>query len=232
MSETIRLEEGAKRVRAFLGGVPAADTTRPVLVWEKPYCPTYYFPAADVPATLTPTGETRDGAVVHDVTVGGTTARNAALTRPEPELRDLVRLEWDAFDEWFEEDQPVYVHPRDPYVRVDALPSSRHVRVVIDGVVIAESRRPVVLFETGLPPRYYLPLADVRQEVLRPTATTTSCPYKGTASYWSAVLDGRVHEDVAWGYRTPLPESAPIAGLVAFYGGRVELHVDGRRVFN
>ena len=116
-------------------------------------------------------------------------------------------MEFAAFDEWFEEDEPVYVHPRDPYTRVDALPSSRHVRVEVGGVEVANSHRPVILFETGLPARYYLPMTDVRLDLLRPTDLRTSCPYKGTAEYWSVVLGDEVHENVVWGYRTPLPET-------------------------
>ena len=106
-------------------------------------------------------------------------------------------------------------------------PSTRHVRVSIDGVVIADSRRPTLLFETGLPTRYYLPKSDVRMDLLQPTDSETACPYKGWASYWNVVIDGTVHEDLAWGYRTPLPESAPIAGLVCFYNEHVDIEVDG-----
>ncbi|THJ58075.1 DUF427 domain-containing protein, partial [Candidatus Frankia alpina] len=112
------------------------------------------------------------------------------------------------------------------YTRIDALPSSRHVRVEIDGVVVADSHRPVILFETGLVPRYYLPLVDVRQDLLRPSGTRTYCPYKGNAEYFSVEVDGTRHDDVVWTYRTPLPESARIAGLVCFYDERVTVSVD------
>ncbi|MGI8305568.1 DUF427 domain-containing protein [Saccharopolyspora hattusasensis] len=142
---------------------------------------------------------------------------------------DLVRLEWGAMDEWFEEDEPVYVHPRDPYKRVDVLASSRHVTVRICGVVVADSHRPHVLFETGLPPRSYLPLTDVRMDLLRPSNRRTQCPYKGTATYWNAMIDGTEHADIAWTYRTPLPESQKIAGLACFYDERVEITIDGER---
>lgn len=132
--------------------------------------------------------------------------------------------------EWLEEDEPVYVHPRDPYKRVDILASSRHVRVELDGVVLAESRAPRILFETGLPPRYYLPMPDVRMELLRPSGTQTGCPYKGTAAYWSVEVNGELHRDLVWSYRSPLPESQKIAGLLCFYSERVDLYVDGERV--
>jgi uncharacterized protein (DUF427 family) len=131
--------------------------------------------------------------------------------------------------EWLEEDEPVYVHPRSPYSRVDILASSRHVQVEIDGVTIADSRSPRILFETGLPPRYYLPLADIRTDLLRPSATQTSCPYKGTASYWSVDTGSGLHEDIVWIYRMPLPESQKIAGLAAFYDEKADVLVDGVR---
>ncbi len=146
---------------------------------------------------------------------------------PVPRLRGLVRLDWDAMDGWLEEDEPVYTHPRDPYHRIDILASSRPVRVEVDGVTVAESGRPTILFETGLPPRYYLPLSDVRLDLLRPSETATHCPYKGTASYWSVEAGGRSRPDLAWSYRTPLPESVKIAGLVCFYTEQVDLYLDG-----
>ena len=190
---SVKVKPGAKRVRAYLGGELVADTTRPFLVWEWPYYPTYYIPASDVRAELTATGKTehspsRGDGEVYDVTVGGTTADAAALIYPDSPLealRDLVRLDWNSMTDWFEEDELVYTHPRDPYSRVDILASSRHVRIEVDGVTVAESAQPRILFETGLPPRYYIPLTDVRMDLLRPSAAQTHCPYKGTAGYWS-----------------------------------------------
>jgi uncharacterized protein (DUF427 family) len=130
-------------------------------------------------------------------------------------------------DEWLEEDEPVYTHPRDPYSRVDILASSRHVRVELDGVTLAESRSPRILFETGLPVRYYLPISDLRMDLLRPSQTSTHCPYKGTAGYWSVEVNGKLYEDYVWIYRAPLPESQKIAGLACFYNEKVDLYVDG-----
>jgi len=231
----VRVERGRKRVRAYAGADVVVDSARPVLVWEKPAYPAYYFPGEDVAATLEDTGRTRHSAGlgeahVLDVHVDGRVLDGAAWSYPDApveELRGLVRLDWAAMDEWLEEDEPVYVHPRDPYTRVDVLRSSRHVRVEVDGVTVAESRQPTVLFETGLPPRYYLPLSDVRRDVLRPSESVTRCPYKGTAAYFSVEAGGARHEDLAWVYRAPLPESQKIAGLVAFYDERVDVHVDG-----
>ncbi len=129
--------------------------------------------------------------------------------------------------EWLEEDELVYIHPRDPYTRVDILASSRHVRIEVDGVTVADSHQPRILFETGLPPRYYLPLTDLRTELLRPSVTETHCPYKGTATYWSLDTGKGVHPDAVWVYRTPLPESQKIAGLASFYNEKVDMYIDG-----
>jgi uncharacterized protein (DUF427 family) len=232
----VRVETGGKRVRAFLGGEIVADTTRPMLVWEKPYYPAYYFPVADVRAELLEA----DGGVARSpsrgdgrtftIRAGGREAPGAALRyedSPLEELRDAIRLDWDAMDAWFEEDEEVFTHPRDPYTRVDILPSSRHVRIEVDGVTIAESASPRLLFETGLPVRYYLPKTHVRMDLLVPTDTVSHCPYKGEAEWWSVRANGELREDLAWSYRTPLPESQKIAGLIAFYDEKVDVYVDG-----
>ncbi|MEN8234826.1 MAG: DUF427 domain-containing protein [Actinomycetota bacterium] len=232
----IRVEDGNKRIRVVLGGEVIADTIRSKLVWEKPYYPTYYVPIDDVADdALVPTGATkrspsRGDAELFDVKSNRRTAEQAAYHHadsPIAEIRDHVAFEWSAMDAWFEEDVEVHVHPRDPYTRVDVLPSSRHVEVLVDGVKVADSHHPRLLFETGLPTRYYLPKTDVRMDLLTPTDTQTHCPYKGTAEYWSATIGDAVHEDLVWSYRTPLPESHGIGGLVAFYNEKVDIVVDG-----
>jgi len=180
----VRVEPSHKRVRAYLGKELVADTTHPLLVWEVPYYPAYYIPSSDIRAELVPTAEidhspSRGDADVYDVKVARATAPGAARrypTSPIEEIRDAVHIEWNAMDEWMEEDEPVYVHPRDPYTRVDILASSRHVQVVVEGETIADSHQPRILFETGLPPRYYLPLPDVRLDLLTPSQTETHCP--------------------------------------------------------
>ena len=204
----VRVEPSQKRVRVYFAGDLVADTTHPLLVWEIPYYPAYYLPAADVRAKLVPTGRTerspsRGEAEILDVVTERGTAAGAARRYPDSpieSLRDAVRLDFAAMDEWLEEDEPIYVHPRSPYTRVDILASSRHVRVEIDGVTVAESSAPRILFETGLPPRYYLPLPDVRMDLLVPSETQTHCPYKGTAGYWSikAIVQLRALAVVSW----------------------------------
>jgi uncharacterized protein (DUF427 family) len=233
----IRTEPGAKRVRAFLGGQTVFDTSRPVLVWEGPHLPVYYVPMADVnlgllvPSDHVQRSPSRGQARFWSVRVGDRVAENAARQYPDSpveEIRDLVRFEWEAMDAWFEEDEEVFTHARDPHHRVDILRSSRHVEVIVNGVRVADSHRPTLLFETGMPTRYYLPLTDVRTELLRPSSTSTGCPYKGTASYWSLEVGGERLEDVLWTYPSPLPESTRIAGLASFYNERVDIIVDGK----
>ena len=231
----VRLEQGRKRVRVLVGGHVAADTIRPVLVWEIPHYPMYYIPAEDVRAELIDTGATkhspsRGEGRVHDLRIGNTVVPAAALTFPDSpmaELRGLVRLEWGAMGEWLEEDEPIYTHPRDPHSRVDILASSRHVQISLDGVVIADSTQPRILFETGLPPRFYLPMTDIRMELLRPVQRETHCPYKGTATYWDVVVGEKTYDAFVWSYRSPLPESQKVAGLVAFYNEKVDITLDG-----
>jgi uncharacterized protein (DUF427 family) len=203
MNMRVRIEPCPKRIRAVVGGVTVVDSTTARYVWlDRPY-PTYYFPAGDVHPDY------RDrGAAEHD---------------------GLIAFRWSAMDHWFEEDEEVYVHARDPRTRVDILPSSRAVRVEVDGVTVATSSHPTLLFETGLPTRYYFAKTDVRLDLLVATAKVTACPYKGTARYWSVRAGDAVHPDLAWAYDSPLPESVRIAGLVCFYNERVDLTVDGER---
>jgi uncharacterized protein (DUF427 family) len=146
------------------------------------------------------------------------------------QLRDQIRFRWDAIDQWLEEDEPIYGHPRDPYTRIDALRSSRHVRVELDGVLLAESHRPTILFETRLPARYYLPFSSVATDLLEPSESRSLCPYKGWASYWHVTVNEHRYDDFMWSYRTTFPESAAIVGLVAFYNEKVDLIVDGERL--
>lgn len=231
----VRIEPNPKWIRGVRNGRTVVDSRAVRLVWEIPYYPAWYVPVDDVHADLVANGTTlrspsRGEGTRYDLVVDGETIPDGAwrhLDSPVAELRDLVRIEWDALDSWFEEDTEVFVHPRSPETRVDVLPSSRHVRVAIDGVVVADSVRPTLLFETGLPTRYYLPKADVRMDLLTPTDTGSACPYKGWAHYWTATVNGTDHPDIAWGYRTPLPESAGIAGLVCFYNEKVDLEIDG-----
>ncbi|HEY2205324.1 MAG TPA: DUF427 domain-containing protein [Pseudonocardia sp.] len=219
-----------RRIRAVLGGVPLVDTVRARYVWEHSRYPWYHLPLADVADGVLVDeggpGERVAGrpARRHGLRAGGERRPGAALVFPE---QDAVRFDWDAVDAWFEEDEQVFVHPRDPYTRVDALRSGRRVRIELEGTVLAESPAPVIVFETGLPPRYYLGRTEIDSAVLVPSGTVTACPYKGrTSGYWSARVAGRVHPDLAWSYDFPTRELQPVAGLVAFYTERVDVWLD------
>jgi uncharacterized protein (DUF427 family) len=230
----VRAERSPKRVRVYLGGEVVADTMRALLVWESRGYPIYYIPAADVDKGLLipdqgiARSELLGDAEKFTVKAGAALAPGAAqhyLESPVDELRDHIRFEWNAMDAWFEEDEEIFVHPRDPHARIDVLPSSRHVRFELDGVTIAESHNPRLLFETGLPTRYYVSKLDVRMNLLVPSDTVTHCPYKGTAHYWSVQIGDRLHKDLVWSYRTTPPETQKISSLLAFW--KADIYVDG-----
>jgi uncharacterized protein (DUF427 family) len=232
----VRVERGAKRVRAYLGGAVVVDSTAPLLVWEVPYYPTYYFPEGDVRAELVADGgvdlhsPSRGDAKTLSVLTAGSRAVGAAARyedSPIEELRGTIRLQWDAMEAWFEEDEQVYTHPRNPYTRVDILASSRNVRVLLDDLVLADSSSPRLLFETGIRTRHYLPRTHVRMDLLERSPTVTHCPYKGRAETWSVRVGDVLHEDLAWSYPAPLAESQKVAGLIAFYDEKLDVEVDG-----
>jgi len=238
--EGVWIEPSPRRVRAWFGGVAVGDSERVLLVYEPKRLPVYWFPVADVrmdllrPSTR-PAGHA-DGEAARparfDVHVGDRVAEKAAWTYPEPDpdrvaLKDHVAFYWNQMDAWFEEDDEVFVHPRDPYHRVDVLHSSRRVRIEVGGQVVAESSRPCLLFETGLPTRYYLPKLDVRMDLLVPSHTTSRCPYKGVAVYWSLRSGDGLLEDLVWSYPSPIPECPKIESLLCFYNERVDLSVNG-----
>jgi len=232
----LKIEPSPKRVRGYLSGQLVVDSIQVTNVWEKPYYPTYYFPLGDVNAdVLVASGETRKSpsrgvADLYTVKGADRSTDAGAYTYPDSpieELAGLVAFDWKALDHWFEEDEEVYVHARDPYTRLDLIPSSRRVTVEINGVQVADTTNAVMLFETGLPTRYYIPKTDIRLDLLTETDTATYCPYKGKARYWSVEAGGETFTDHVWGYDTPLPESSQIAGLVSFYNEKVDIYVDG-----
>jgi len=231
-------EPNARRVRAFFGGQALADSTQTLYVFETDHLPVYYFPRSDVQFDLLkPTDHHthcpyKGDASYYSILAGGRTAENAvwAYQAPlpsVPELADYVAFYWNSMDAWYEEDDEVFVHARDPYHRVDVLNSSRHVQVKVGDVVVADSHRPRLLFETGLPVRYYLPKLDVRQDLLIPSGARTRCPFKGEAIYWSIEANGSRLEDVVWSYPAPIPENPKIENLLAFYNEKLDIFVDG-----
>ena len=237
-----RWEDSHRRVRAVFNDVTVADSTRVMLLLEYGHLPVFYFPIDGVRIDLLePTAHhthcpLKGDASYWTVKVGDRVAENAAWGYPDPRpdgppLKDYLAFYWNKMDAWYEEDERVFGHARDPHKRVDVLPSSRHVRIELGGVTVADTRRPRMLLETGHVPRYYIPPEDVRMDLLEPSETTTRCPYKGQASYWSARIGDTVYPDAVWTYRTPLPESTNIAGLLCFYNERVDaLYVDDELV--
>lgn len=228
-----------RRIRAVLNGRTVVDTTSAVYLWEWPNYPQYYIPLADVDSDVLVDEQ-------HTQRLRRGTARRYGLragdvVRPEAArvytnessagLAGLVRFEWGSMDAWFEEDEEVFIHPRNPYTRVDAVRSTRSVRVELEGVVLAESSSPVMVFETGLPTRYYLNRSEVDFGALIATDTRTSCPYKGrTTGYWSVRAGGTVQPDLAWAYDFPTRQLLPIAGMISFYNEKVDIVLDGVRL--
>lgn len=238
VSDGFRWEDSRRRVRVVFADVTVADSKHVMLLLEFGRLPVFYFPVEDVRMDLLEATEhhtsspLKGEASYWSVKVGNRVAENAAWGYPNPlpegpDLKGYMAFYWDQMDAWYEEDERVFAHARDPYKRVDVLPSSRHVRVVLDGVTIADTQRPQLLLETGLPIRYYIPEQDVRMELLETTETTTRCPYKGKASYWSARIGERVFKDIVWSYHEPLPACSPIARFLCFFNERVDaIYVD------
>ena len=233
------VEPVPRRVRATLAGRVVLDTTNALYVWEWPNYPQYYVPMADVDASLLVDEDHaqhlhRGHTQLYSLAVGDIVRPSAVRVYVDAVVEGLggtARFEWDALDSWFEEDEEVFVHPRNPYSRVDALRSTRHVRVELEGVVLAESSSPVMVFETGLPTRYYLNRTEVDFTHLTKSDTVTACPYKGkTTGYWSVQLDDAVHADLAWSYNFPTRQLLPIAGLIAFYNEKLDIVLDGERL--
>jgi len=229
------VEPVPRRIRALLAGETIFDTTAASYVWEWPHYPQYYIPLADVRRDLLVVEgahQSSRGAVeVYGLRVKDVHRPHAArlLTdSPVDGLSGTVRFQWAALDAWFEEDERVFVHPRNPYTRVDAVRSTRSVRIELDGAVLAESSSPVMVFETGLPTRYYLNRTETNFAYLVPTGTVTECPYKGTTTYWSVRVGETVHPDLAWCYEFPTRALSAIAGLIAFYNEKVDILLDGQ----
>ncbi|OTA08587.1 hypothetical protein A9Z42_0002670 [Trichoderma parareesei] len=225
----------ARRIRIIFNKTTIVDTTRAVLVWEHEWYPQYYIPASDI----------QNASLTNEALATLTVAEKPGVEAKSTDrvlkfnndtswgvLAGLVRLEFSAMDSWLEEDLPIYGHPKDPFKRIDILPSTRPIEVRIAGKTVAKSPHAQHLHETGLRVRYYLPLASVVDPaLLRPSKTTTYCPYKGTAEYYDVVLDdGREYKDVVWYYRATLHESAAVAGLISFYNEKVEIYLDGNKV--
>jgi uncharacterized protein (DUF427 family) len=230
------VEPVPRRIRAELGGRLVLDTIQALYLWEWPPYPQFLIPAGDVDPEVLVDEEhvsnlrrgrvARVGLRVGDVERAG--AGRRYLESAIPGIVDTIRFDFAALDAWYEEDERIFVHPRNPYARVDAVRSGRTVRVELDGLVLAESSAPIAVFETGLPTRWYVERMAVDFSHLRPSDTETACPYKGrTTGYWSVQTGGSLHPDLAWTYDFPTAPLLPIAGLVAFYDEKVDVFLDG-----
>jgi uncharacterized protein (DUF427 family) len=233
---TIYLEHTPKRIRVEVGGEVIADSRRAFMLHESGLQPMYYFPPEDVRTdVMTPTDRhthcpKKGDASYYTIQAGGETVENGAWYYPAPLddapfIKDLIAFYFDRMGRWMEEGQEIGVHPRDPYHRVDVLKTDRHIRVSLDGELLAETSRAMALFETNLPVRWYMPAADV-VTTLEPSDTVTRCPYKGAAAYYS-VGDGEGGKDVIWYYDDPLDEVLGIKGLLCFFNERVDIELDG-----
>lgn len=227
---------GDKWIRGLLNGQVVVDSRDYLNVWEIPYWPWWFFRRADVKGTLTEQSDAStadtlpDGAVAYDLAIDGTVLSGVARGYPNhPVLKDWFTVNFEALDHWLEEDVEVFVHPRSPYTRIDALASSRHVVVSLNGVELANSRKPTVLFETGAPARFYLPMTDVNLDLLTESSNRASCPYKGESDFFDLKVGTEDVSNIAWTYLLPRPESMPIAGLIAFYNEVVDIDIDGER---
>jgi len=238
----LRHEPIERRVRAMLGTEAVVDSTRAVLVWEpRRVVPSYAVPIEDIRAepSAAPAANGQVPGVLHPgIAFAVHTAAGEAVSirdrvgagfrLADEDLAGYVVLDFAAFDEWYEEDERVAGHPRDPFHRVDVRRTARPVRIEIAGEVVAETTRGRLLFETSLPVRFYVPREDVRVE-LHPSTRRSYCPYKGHASWWSPEVAGRPRQDVGWSYEQPLPDAVAITGLVAFWDERVDVSFDGER---
>ncbi len=226
------------RVRAFFGGEPVVDSRRVMMLHETGHLPVWYFPEDDLRADLLEPSEKttrcphKGEASYRSIRVDSRVAADAVWAYGDPIeaarfLSGYAALVWRELDEWFVEDEQVQGHPRDPYSRIDVYKTTRHVRVSIDGETVADTRRAHVLFETALPPRYYIPVEDVRSDLLVDSPATTRCAYKGVASYWHVQLGDTQHDDIVWTYPDPEREAEPVRDMLCFFNERVDLELDG-----
>jgi uncharacterized protein (DUF427 family) len=232
------IEPCGKWIRVVVGGETIADTRHAQMVSESGHQPVYYFPPEDVRADVLEPSDRhtrcpkKGEASYHTIRAGGKVVESGAWYYPEPlagaePIKDMIAFYFGRMDQWFEEDEEVFVHPRDPYHRVDVIPTTRHIKVSLDGEVLAESGQAMALFESNLPTRWYLPREDVAAD-LEPTDTITRCPYKGTAGYYAVRRqNGETVKDLIWYYDNPVRGVDRIAGRLCFFNERVDIEIDG-----
>ena len=229
------------RIRAYLGDTVVADSRDALLLRESPYKLYYCFPQSDVAPEVIDRGTAKSSSrrlgtrESYTVLAGGRTAEDAAFAFVEPtdEARQLaghIGFEFEKLDRWFEEEEELIGHPRDPFTRIDVRRGMHHVRVEVAGVTVIETRRPFLLQETGLEVRYYVPNEDVLWEHFRESETRSICPYKGVARYWSVVANGEEKTDAVWAYRDPFNDAVPVREAVGLYHEKLDVLVDGQKI--
>jgi len=227
-------EHTAKHIRVLYNKVYIADTISAQLVWEHNYHPEIYIPLKDVKEKYlseldhpkqAPSSVKHQSKVLK-LTVDGKST-DAVVQIVAGPLKNYIRFHFSEMDGWFEEDTPMHVHMKDPYKRIEALPSTRHIVVKIGGTIVAETKMPTILFEPLSPTRYYMPQTAIKWEYIEESSRITKCPYKGDANYYSVIINGKKYPDVIWWYKYPAAESLGIIGLACFYNEKVDIYVDG-----
>jgi uncharacterized protein (DUF427 family) len=231
-----------KRIRVQVGSLTVADSSNVLVVQESDHLPVYYFPLADVredfllPSSTKTESPFKGVATHYSLNTGVTLVEDGAWRYENPvtncpPIGDYIAFYWGKMGSWYEEDEEVFVHARDPFRRVDCLPSSQRVQVFLNGEQIADSRRGVFLFETGHPTRHYLPISDTRLDMLSPSRYISRCPYKGISNYYHVTMNGKRHDNLVWYYPQPVHEAERIKGLVCFHHELVDkVLVDGKEL--
>ena len=230
--DSVQMEPTHRWIRVKYDGQMIADSKSVMMLREAGSLPVYFFPKTDIRSEMLQQSSETSSTIFYDVQGASRSSQRAAYAYKaqagvKGDLTNYVAFRWHEMDQWFEEEEEVFVHPRDPYKRIDAIPSSRHVQVRINGAIVADTHRPTLLFETRLPTRYYLPAEDVDMSYLSATATSSRCPYKGIASYWSATVADVTLTDVVWAYPDPIAECPKIKDLMCFFNEKVDIFVDG-----
>ena len=244
----LRVQPTRKRVRAKIDGETIVDSSRAVLVWEpKRVVPAYAVPVEDVVGGTRPTSDPAEGdgrdysripvwdprvpfavrtTAGRPVAVGPDERPVAGFIAEDADLGGYVVLDFDGFDTWLEEDEEIISHPHDPFSRIDIRDSSARYQLALDGEPVVDTTRARILFETGLPPRHYVPRGDVLVD-LAPSSATSTCAYKGVATYHSPIIDGHPVEGLVWSYESPLSDGEGVRGRLCFFDERMDVTIDG-----
>ncbi len=236
-----KFEETHRWVRAVSHDVTVAESKNPMILIESQGEQDYYFRFEDVREDLLTPSEHQESSGYRGLKrfwhlkANGATVENAAWSylpkENRPDLTDFIAFDWNKMDHWYEEQEEVFFHARNPYHRVDFIDSTRHVEVFVEGQKVAETTNPLMVFETTLNPRIYIPESDVNFDYLVSTKSKTHCPYKGDAAYYALKVNGEIYKDAAWYYPEPIPEAPRLKGTIAFWPGndkRIQLVVDGK----